>query len=195
MSKPEIVTTTNSLHPVALSGPLSFPKLDEFAFALFVRWIYGGRLHGPCDFHSMNHYLCLYVLALEFRIEQLENIVMDLVRYYYHNEKMTAPAFRLQYIYSNTNGACKMREFLVNTAAYRAMSDEEERSLGISGSVKDVLKQGGDVAADYAEALCDLAKNDMVDVRKGDDCAWHVHERTPKCEPARALEPWEKQES
>ena len=141
----------------------------------------------------MNHYLGLYVLAQEFQIEELENTVIDLVRHYYHSEKMTSPAFRLEYIYSNTKGPCKMREFLVTTAAYRALSDEEEKSLGISDSVKDLLKKGGDLAPDYAEALCNLNKNDMEDVRKGDDCIWHVHESTPKCPPARALEPWEKQ--
>ena len=122
MQKPEVTTTTNLQKTNGrLPGPLSFPKLDEFAFAVFVRWIYGGHLHGPDDFHSMNHYLGLYVLAQEFQIEELENTVIDLVRHYYHSEKMTSPAFRLEYIYSNTKGLCKMREFLVTTAAYLSL--------------------------------------------------------------------------
>ena len=176
--------------PTKLSGPFYFPDLDEYAFALFVRWIYGGKLHGPHDFHSMQHYLCLYVLGARFEIEALRNNVMDLVRAYYRRESMTAPAFRIDYIYANTDGSCPMREFLITSAAYRAMSEGERG--GISESVKGALKGGGQVAVDFAEAMVKLANNERVDVRRGDDCRWHDHEVTEKCPKGSAPEPYEK---
>lgn len=52
---------------------LTFADLDEYGFALFVRWLYGGQLYGPRDFHSMQHYLSLYVLAHRFDVEPLCN--------------------------------------------------------------------------------------------------------------------------
>jgi len=52
---------------------LVFEDLDEYGFALFVRWVYGGVLQGPHDFHSFQHYLSLYVLAHRFDIEPLCN--------------------------------------------------------------------------------------------------------------------------
>lgn len=52
----------------------SFDDLDEFSMALFVHWLeFNGKLNGPSDFHSLAHYLGLYVLAKKFQIESLEN--------------------------------------------------------------------------------------------------------------------------
>lgn len=52
---------------------LTFETIDEFAAAIFVRWLYGGELHGPSDFHSMHHYLSLYVLGFKWDVEDLCN--------------------------------------------------------------------------------------------------------------------------
>jgi len=52
---------------------LTFEELDEFGFALFVRWLYGGALHGPRDFHTFQHYLSLYIVAWKFGNEVLQN--------------------------------------------------------------------------------------------------------------------------
>lgn len=188
LQRPEVITASNHTPPSRLSGPFFFPDLDEFAFALFTRWIYDGQLHGPRDFHTTNHYVALYVLASKFRVEMLKNTVMDLLRGYYHRENMTAPAFRLEYIYANTDGPNPMREFLVTTAAYRAMVEKPE---GISESVKGVLRGGGEAAVDFVLALVTLHNNDRVDVRKGDECKWHEHEMTAKCKPWGGFQPWE----
>ena len=52
----------------------SFDDLDEFSMALFMHWLESdGKLYGPHDFHSLAHYLSLYVLAKKFQIEGLEN--------------------------------------------------------------------------------------------------------------------------
>jgi len=170
-----------------LSIPFGWSDLDEFAMALFVRWIYGGPLAGPSDFHSMNHYLCLYVLAMKFDIEELKNTVMDLVRGYYHSRNMTAPAFRLEYVYGNTFEPCLMRHFLVTTAAYRALLGPE----GLSDSMKAILRNGGDVAVEFDVCLVLLARNEMPDARKGDPCDWHEHTVTPKCPPWGGFEAYE----
>lgn len=182
--------------PNPLTGPFSFPEFDEFAMALFTRWLHDEHcVHGPHDFHSLNHYLCLYALARRFGIESLQNQVMDTVRHYYHQEQMTAPPFRLDYIYANTSGPNKMKEFLVATAAYRVLAKglPESYNVGytfkqtepISDSLEGVLRGGGDVAPDFVDQLILLARDDMEDPRTGDDCRWHEHTEgdfgTAKC--------------
>lgn len=198
--------------------------------ALFMRWLYtqsnttktpsdtaSKELHGPTDFHSMNHYLCLYVLALRFQLESLRNTIMDLVRGYYRRENMTAPAFRLEYVYANTDGSCFMREFLVGTAAYRALADAQGagansynatgnagavdrksggRGKGLSESMKGVLRGGGDLSVDFVESVLGLAgagdgSAGRVDGRHGSDCRWHEHAVTEVCGKAGGAEPYE----
>lgn len=52
----------------------SFEDIDEFAMGLFMHWLNDhGHLNGPHDFHSLAHYLSLYVLAQKFESESLEN--------------------------------------------------------------------------------------------------------------------------
>jgi len=194
MKKPEILTTTNASSNAQLRGPFVYEELDEFAFKLFVGWMYNGKLEGPTDFHSLHHYLGLYIIAMKFQIEALKNLVMDLVRHYYRAKEMTAPGFRVEYIYNNTKEPNKMRTFLVSTAAYRALCGDENAEntgKGITKSMKQVLRKGGDVAPDYAEALVFLTKNALPDARVGDGCMWHEHEATPVCEPAPSPEPYE----
>jgi len=186
---------------------LTFEDMDEYAAALFVRWLYGGELHGPSDFHSFQHYLALYVLSQQFEVEALANNgkfitrlrciiytdslcqVMDLCRTYYRIHSMTAPAYRIEYIYAFTTGPNRMRNFLVTTAAFRCLceapaSPEEY----ISSSMKDLVTKGGDIGTDFAESLIKLSKNGIVDVRRGPDCVWHVHTDGKFCanQPAEA---------
>ncbi|KAK8219009.1 hypothetical protein IWZ01DRAFT_406624, partial [Phyllosticta capitalensis] len=170
------------------SPKASFPDLDEFAFALFVRWLYGAALHGPSDYASMQHYLCLYVLARRFRIERLQNDVLDLVRAYYRAGNMTAPAHRLEYLGVGANNHSNMmRRFLVQTAAYRYLCEREPR---LSDAMRGVISRGGDLAVDFAEAMAALHQNQVGDVRKGPDCAFHEHKDTPACK-ARLSEAYE----
>jgi hypothetical protein len=52
----------------------AFEDIDEFGMALFMHWLNNhGHLQGPHDFHSLAHYLSLYVLSRKFEIEGLEN--------------------------------------------------------------------------------------------------------------------------
>lgn len=164
---------------------MSFPDLDEFAFALFVRWLYGAMLNGPSSYHSMQQYLALYILALRFKIERLQNEVMDMVRMYYRTENMTAPPYRLEYLYANTDRACMMRKFLVGTAAYRAICEGT-----MSQSIKEIVSGGGEVSVDMAMAIIDCHKNGLVDYRRGLDCVWHEHHDSTRCK-AKSVEPWQ----
>ncbi|KAJ9641071.1 hypothetical protein H2201_008006 [Coniosporium apollinis] len=172
---------TNTPRPSA--DLLTFPDLDEFAFGLFTRWLYGSMLAGPSDFHSMQHYLCLYVLATRFAIERLKNEVMDLVRAYYRTSNMTAPAYRLEYVYSHTAGGNVMRQFLVTTAAYRFLIEKEpgQREPRLSDAMRGVIAKGGELAVGFVEACATLHTNGLEDVRRGPDCRFHEHVETKRC--------------
>lgn len=168
-------------------GDFSYPNFDELSFALFVSWCRGAKLDGPKDFHSLNHYVCLYLIAEAFQIEYLQNKVMNLIRWYYRKENMTAPAYRLETLYKSSSPNL-LRNFMVITAAYRATGDVDG---GISDSIRSVLRTYPDCALDFADALIRLGKNECADVRRGDDCLWHEHKYTIKCKPCPAPEPWE----
>ena len=114
---------------------------------------------------------------------------MDLCRTYYRIHSMTAPAYRIEYIYAFTTGPNHMRNFLVTTAAFRCLCEASASpDEYLSGSMKDLVTKGGDIANDFAEALIKLSKNGIVDVRRGPDCVWHVHSDGKFCanQPAEA---------
>lgn len=165
-----------------VSAPIAFPDTDEFAFPIFRDWIHGKQLMGPSDFHSMTHYLSLYILAIRFEIEALQNQVMDQIRTYYEEADLTAPAFRLEYIYANTEAPNLMRDFLVHTAASRAfIKHSDGRMIGNSDSIRNCLRKGGDLAVDYCKALIDVSTSPGKDVRCGDPCEWHEHKHSERC--------------
>ncbi|KAF2435661.1 hypothetical protein EJ08DRAFT_284266 [Tothia fuscella] len=155
---------------------ICYRDIDEFACALLVRWLYGASLAGPSDHHSMLQHLCLYVLASRFGIENLQNLVMDQVRWYYRTANVTAPSCWLEYIYSATPGPNKMRQFLVATAAYRVMSEGV-----LSGGLKSTLAKGGEIAIDFIQAQITNMRDGTRDVRRGNDCFWHVHRESRFC--------------
>lgn len=122
---------------------------------------------------------------------------------------MTAPAYRLEYIYTYTHSPNKMRSFLLSTAAFRALEDSHagdhlhragstlqktynNPSNGgfVSDSVKAALARNPEMAIDFVEAVVRLHRCGEHDARKGIDCDWHVHEQTAKC-PPQTLEPWQ----
>ncbi|GAB7358864.1 hypothetical protein MBLNU230_g4087t1 [Neophaeotheca triangularis] len=152
----------------------TFSDLDEFGFTLFVKWLYGGGLHGPNDFHSTGHYICLYVIAYRFESEVLQNEVMDLLRHYYLKENMTAPAYRVEYIYSLTPGANHMRHFLTYTAAYRCLVERPEaEGVYLSDSMKTLLAKNPEISADFTNDAIEIHRNGILDARRGWDCAFH----------------------
>jgi hypothetical protein len=131
------------------------------------------------------------LLRFKARLETDFTTVMDLTRDYYRVEKMTAPAFRLEYIYTYTHHPNAMRSFLIQTAAYRALCEQQTESDGlISDSIRDVLSKNNEMALDFAEAAIGLAKNNLADPRRGPACEWHSHEHSPVCVPVLA-EAWQ----
>lgn len=116
---------------------------------------------------------------------------MDLCRAYYRINSMTAPAYRLEYIYTFTSEPNHMRNFLTTTAAYRCLCEGPVApGVYLSDSMKGVVAKGGDVATDFAEALIKLSKNGLVDVRKGSDDTFHNHPDGKLCDVS-ALEPYQ----
>lgn len=95
---------------------------------------------------------------------------MDLIRHYYARERMTAPAFRLEYIYTYA-GPCLMRDFLVATAAWRSLSENPTaQDAHVTDSMRGVFIKMPEIAVDYADALIQLHRAGL-DPRKGVDCA------------------------
>jgi hypothetical protein len=129
---------------------------------------------------------------------------MDLVRHYYAHQNMTAPAYRLEYIYHYTQGPNHMRHFLVSTAAFRCLEEAPHPDLAVanpmlhktfyapgsnvSDSIKAVLAKNPETAIDFIEELVRLKRTEH-DPRHGPDCDWHVH-ATAKCKAERR-EPWQ----
>lgn len=110
-------------------------------------------------------------------------IAIDLVRLYYHKNNMTAPTFRLEYIYTFTKTPNHMRKFLAETAAFRALCGEPAaKSVYLSDSMKTLINKGGDISVDYAHSLIKLTKEDFPDPRKGSKCDWHEHADGKLCE-------------
>ncbi|KAB8342947.1 hypothetical protein FH972_022543 [Carpinus fangiana] len=180
-------STSGKAHPFAFDQPFllkspPFPDIDKFTFPLLQEWLHGKDLPGPNNWRSMTNYLSLYVLAMQFQIEPLKNKTMDLIRAYYRREDMSAPGWRLDYIYANTDGPNLMRAFLVYTAVARAIRQTSSgQATGISNSIQKCLKAGGDLAADYAAALVTLAVQPGMDVRIGNSCNWHEHQASREC--------------
>lgn len=97
---------------------------------------------------------------------------MDVTRHYYHGEKMTAPAFRLEYIYTYTHEPNLMRNFLISTAAYRALCEQASvPGVFISDSIRGVLAKNSDMSMDFADSVVRLHKAGLPDSRAGPDCA------------------------
>lgn len=108
---------------------------------------------------------------------------MNLCRGYYRRNGMTAPAYRLEYIYAVTDRPNPMRRFLMETAAFRCLCDGPVASgSNMSDTIRELISKGGTIAIDLAEALIVLSKNGTEDVRKKPDCKYHEHVTSKMCE-------------
>lgn len=111
-------------------------------------------------------------------------IVMDLLRHYYLQESMTAPAYRIEYIYTLTPGPNLMRHFLITTAAYRCLDEKPEADgVYMTDSMKALFAKNSEISSDFTNAAIDLHRNGTIDVRRGWDCTFHVHKISQKCPP------------
>jgi hypothetical protein len=124
----------------------------------------------------MQHYISLYVLASKFRMPKLGNQVIDLVRVYYRNKDMTAPPFRLNFIYQHTTGDNAMRRFLVASAAYRVL-----KRGNVSNVMRDIISAGGQLPVDLVKEMVKMYSAAVEDPRQGPNCAWHDHTINGNC--------------
>lgn len=115
---------------------------------------------------------------------------IDLVRVYYRNNNLTAPTFRLEYIYTFTEFPNPMRNFLTDSAAFRALcGDAPAKGVYLSDSMKTLIKKGGEFPVDLSNALIRLSNDQFPDPRKGSNCDWHEHSDGNKC-AAEDMEPY-----
>ncbi|OCK79820.1 hypothetical protein K432DRAFT_354170, partial [Lepidopterella palustris CBS 459.81] len=76
----------------------------------------------PTTFHELTHHISLYILATRHGYLDLCTVVLDQIRQYYTDTGFTASPFRLDYVYTHTNEPCDLRDFLVESAASRILS-------------------------------------------------------------------------
>jgi len=116
--------------------------------------------------------------------QSLTVTAMDLIRNYYIKLGLTSPPYRLEYVYAHTIGPDLMRDFLISSAAWRAVNEPP-----LSDSMKEVIFKGSDLAVDFAEALVKHARDPYLDVRQLKKCEYHVHTVTPPCDPNERQQP------
>ena len=152
---------------------LCLPDDDVGAFVLFVQWIYGAPLTKATSVETVRTLLALYVMAEKFCMEVLKNCAMDLIRPFYGPLGKLPPAEHIAYVYSNTPDSSPMRRFITNLVTYDLFSARVEMPL----DVLDLMRKGGDFAADFALATL----QNPGDPSGGKKCAWHEHISTKPC--------------
>jgi len=156
------------------------PDEDVGAFELFVRWIYGAPLRAPSDLDSFTRHLALYVMAEKFCMEPLKNLLMDAIRTYYRFNGIRGGPEQMEYVYENTPADSSLRLFLVRAAAYGVVARINQE---LPKNFLELLKKGGDVAADFTSALL---RSSAIRPRTTApsmelDCAYHEHKSTKSC--------------
>jgi hypothetical protein len=124
----------------------------------------------------MQHYISLYVLASKFQMPRLGDQVVDLIREYYRNNNMTAPPFRLVFIYQHTVGDNALRRFLVASAAYRVLKKGD-----VSNIMQDIISTGGQLAVDLVKRMVKMHSTGIIDPREGSNCVWRDHDPNKIC--------------
>ena len=109
---------------------------------------------------------------------------MDLIRTHYACDDLTAPPYRIEYIYTYAVDS-PMQGFLLATAAHRCARGKERPA--VSDTLYAVLAKG-EMMREFIEYL---VHNSEVDVRHGSKCAWHAHDVTPVCGPQGPGEAWQ----
>ncbi|KAL8686859.1 MAG: hypothetical protein Q9218_006810 [Villophora microphyllina] len=86
----------------AQTGQIEFPNEAEAAFRLFLSWLYGSELSPPTTKEGLQVFISLLCFARTILLEELSNLCMDQVRYYYlvktswSNERYRVPDEDLQ---------------------------------------------------------------------------------------------------
>lgn len=150
------------------------PDDNVEAFVLFVQWIYGARLKRAATTAPVKTLLALYVMAEKFCMETLKNLAMDLIRAFYSTADLESLTEHIEYVYSSTPTSSPIRRFVSNFATYNILEQRTTMSL----EFLDLMKKGGDFAADFASATW---KYITTDPSMGRKCVYHEHNFTKPC--------------
>lgn len=154
---------------------MHLPDEDIAPFELFVRWLYGATLCTPTEEH-ISDYVGLYILGETFCIESLKNHAMDLIRRGHRIRNWGWGPRITSRIYDNTPANSPLRDFILPCIVRRAV-----RRSAMQRDLPDLLRQGGDFAADFAMGLLALQNDSLANPHDEADCIFHQHEHTRKC--------------
>lgn len=153
------------------------PDDNVEAFVLFVQWIYGARIKKAATTAPVKTLLALYVMAEKFCMETLKNLAMDLIREFYSMANIESLTEHIEYVYSSTPNTSPIRCFVSNFATY----DLLERPT-VPVEFLNLMKKGGDFAADFAAATLKYSVPNGADPTKGRrKCVYHEHNFTKPC--------------
>ena len=165
---------------------LSLPEDDIKSFALFVGWMYGGFLKRVNSKDEIPAYFRLVVFANKLCLEYLQNEAMDCILRFHRTNPVGIDYQTLHYLYENTSNQDCIRLYSLAIVAWAAVS---EHWVGLPESYHHLVREGGDLAVDFAHSLLvleDVTKGDDEIIRKYDprrlsNCTYHKHTSTPKC--------------
>lgn len=154
------------------------PDDDVGAFVLFVNWIYNAPPQKASTTATATALFGLYIMADKFCIEELQNLSMDVFRAS-HREGLAMSSDLIEHVYVNTPESSPMRRFIVNFVTYGFSI----RKLTMSNKFLELMKKGGDFAADFASAILQYSfgATRPLDPRMGRDCAYHEHNSSKPC--------------
>lgn len=154
------------------------PDDNVEGFVLFVNWMYNAPPQNASTRAAITALHALHVMADKFCIEELKNLSMDVVRASYR-ETLEVSSRHIEYIYVNTPESSPMRRFMANQIVY----DHLVRKVPMSRNFLELMKKGGDFAADFASATLQYSSGaaQPTDPSLENNCTYHDHKFSKAC--------------
>ena len=127
----------------------------------------------------------LYVLADKLSFEELQNCVMDIQREL--GKKKIVPTTYLKQLERELRPDCQLFRFWVAEYAYhlhsgKGFSPNPKHVIG-EDTVLDWIERGGKAVREIFRLM---VQNEALQTPEtAPRCAWHIHERTPRCKDGR----------
>ncbi|KAI9760445.1 MAG: secretory subunit [Chaenotheca gracillima] len=162
-----------------LEKAIHLPEDNEYAFKLFVLWLYKGNIEEPADTTKLemwNHawsFFELYVLADKLMIAELKNLAIDLFRHTCLRSHQGPGAIHMKAIYQRTMRGSPFRRLVVQSAARSFMSPD-----ATTGASKwsTVMAADPDFAVDFADHIREqMGRKVLPYAFKKNDCLFHEH--------------------
>ena len=165
---------------------LFLPEDDIESFGLFVKWLYGASLKKISSKDELSVYFTLFVLANKLCLEHLRNETMDQILRFDRTSTYPVPVDYqiIRFIYRNTSDQDSIRKYLVDLAAWTAVFEWVD---GLSTHEQGLIREGGDLAVDFAISLSvfhaewDNDDPNLNDPRRQSNCTYLKHNSTPFC--------------